>query len=527
VSLTLHDRPAIERGDTGRFALRIEFVPNLDPGYRVAEEDCSWGRLTIWARGRNLCEHIDRREVRSHVEWYLLPVLEWLAANWDFLLHEQRPPVANEGGSGWQSFATTNHPDRFEKPDGEWDESAAEENYQWGERHALRHCRSGGLFPDVVLRRRQHDLEVSWGPTPLAGTPDSFGFVAPEGVARVPVAEAAEILHAVLTQAVGALVQDAPGSARLLALQQQVVALTAAERCSQRVAILAGLGRGREQWQVWWQQLRTRLEREVGLSRAALRAWLEPADDCALCVCGSCEAAVMFGSASPTLTEDDVFALAGQVIQASSTSPSADWSRLSGEPQPWQGEAEPWRDGYGLADEWAERAGLAGIPGGFVDVEGHLRDLGVSVADIELSDRGTSGLAVQPVGAAPRVVVNLRNPKCRYPTGRRFALAHELCHLIHDREVGRALALISGPWASREVEMRANAFAAELLMPYSVLRDACQALAAPPDTASIVAMAQRLHVSRNALVHHLCNVRLIDEVTRDDLLGDWAERQGN
>ena len=48
-------------------------------------------------------------------------------------------------------------------------------------------------------------------------------------------------------------------------------------------------------------------------------------------------------------------------------------------------------------------------------------------------------------------------------TRRRFTLAHELCHLIHDRGYGARLAIASGPWAPADVEQRANAFAAMLL----------------------------------------------------------------
>ena len=79
MSLKLHQRPALEAGDPNQFAVRMEFVQNLDSGFATPEEDLSWGRLQIWVAGRNLCEHVDRSEVRKAVEWYLLPTLEWLA----------------------------------------------------------------------------------------------------------------------------------------------------------------------------------------------------------------------------------------------------------------------------------------------------------------------------------------------------------------------------------------------------------------------------------------------------------------
>lgn len=176
MSLNLHQKPALEGGDPNRFAVRLEFLPNLDPGFALPEEDSSWGRLQIWAGGVNLCEHVDRGEVRKSVEWYLLPLLEWFVESWDALFHEQRPPVSNAGASAWESLAETFRPERFDKPDG-WDTAAEEVNRSWASRHCLRTARAGGLFPDVVVRRWRDEVEISWGESPLAGAPEGFRFL--------------------------------------------------------------------------------------------------------------------------------------------------------------------------------------------------------------------------------------------------------------------------------------------------------------------------------------------------------------
>ena len=143
MSLKLHQRPALEAGDPNQFAMRVEFVPNLDPGYATPEEDLSWGRLQLWAGGRNLCEQVDRGEVRKSVEWYLLPLLEWLAGSWDYLLHEQRPPVSNAGDTAWQSLAETYRPERLDRFNG-WDSEADEAHEVWTARHCIRTARFGG-----------------------------------------------------------------------------------------------------------------------------------------------------------------------------------------------------------------------------------------------------------------------------------------------------------------------------------------------------------------------------------------------
>ena len=46
------------------------------------------------------------------------------------------------------------------------------------------------------------------------------------------------------------------------------------------------------------------------------------------------------------------------------------------------------------------------------------------------------------------------------PRAQRFTLAHELCHMLHDRSYGARLAIASGPWAPWGIEKRANALLA-------------------------------------------------------------------
>ena len=59
----------------------------------------------------------------------------------------------------------------------------------------------------------------------------------------------------------------------------------------------------------------------------------------------------------------------------------------------------------------------------------------------------------------PCSLLNVDHPTYDTYSGRRFTLAHELCHLLYDRSYGWQLAIASGPWAPRDLERRANAFA--------------------------------------------------------------------
>ena len=84
--------------------------------------------------------------------------------------------------------------------------------------------------------------------------------------------------------------------------------------------------------------------------------------------------------------------------------------------------------------------------------------------------------------------------------------------------------MISGPWAPREVEQRANAFAAALLMPPDLLRETVAVSESELTFDLLLALAKRLRVSTDALAHYLENMGLIDETTRDGLLAQLVNQ---
>ena len=75
-------------GDTSTFAIKIAFHADPDDGQGAdADTARSWGALQVWVDGINLCAHVDQGETLQSAHWYLLSTLEWLASNWDPLLH--------------------------------------------------------------------------------------------------------------------------------------------------------------------------------------------------------------------------------------------------------------------------------------------------------------------------------------------------------------------------------------------------------------------------------------------------------
>jgi len=175
-----------------------------------------------------------------------------------------------------------------------------------------------------------------------------------------------------------------------------------------------------------------------------------------------------------------------------------------------------WEVGYELAESLHDKLQLDGE---FVDVQALVRELNIAVLSRTLEDRTVRGCSIVGPRHKATIVTNDTWSYAGSGTATRFTLAHELCHLLYDRSHGQRLAIASGPWAPRGIERRANAFAAMFLMPSVLVR---QAIADSPDPISdlsgVVAVAQRIKVSRRAVIEHLYNLTLMSEVVRDELL---------
>jgi Zn-dependent peptidase ImmA (M78 family) len=125
------------------------------------------------------------------------------------------------------------------------------------------------------------------------------------------------------------------------------------------------------------------------------------------------------------------------------------------------------------------------------------------------------GIAIAGSGYSPTILVNNTSDYNVNEAGKRFTLAHELFHLLYDRGFARRVTHVSGPWAPPSIEKRANAFAAMLLMPRSLVRRSLGA--GRVDANTVASAANTLQVGISALVEHLYNISMIDETTRDSL----------
>ena len=500
-------------GDTSKFAMRVAFAPDPDDGQGIeADAAASWGGFQIWVEGKNLCSHQEEGERIDFAHWYLLPLLEWFAAQWNPLLHEERLPARNAADTAWASLRAT----RFPPPAVEMDDQRVQvwehDWQQWWRRHALRAPQEGGLFPDVVFRRCRDVIEVSWGQTPSCGMPSHFVFDgAASGCAHLEPRQVAESLYDILSSASEYLASVAPHSTRTRALNRRIRALRTPHK-EERLGWLAGLGVSADTTRQGWARVKRYFSQHSQPLRSSI---LATSGDSKLVVEGACQAALMFGTLAPDIRKHDVLQLAG--VMQTLHQPVEDrcdariTSMCRAEPVD-ESQGPAWDQGYRLAEELCDS--MDDVAGGetFVDIDKLVTWLGVQVVNLDLTDETIRGVAIAGPRYRPGIACNRRNHFNDHSFGRRFTLAHELCHLLFDRHAGQRLAVASGPWAPIAIERRANAFAAMLLMPTHLVHQAVAMLTEPLESPSGVAeVANHLQTGFNSTLRHLKNLGFIDE----------------
>jgi len=512
-------------GDTDQFAFKIAF--QHDPhGAETAtpEHALSWGSFQLWVNGQNLCAHLEEDEVVDSVHWYMLPLLEWFVSHWDFLLHEERLPVYNARSDAWSSLVATSFP-----PPGIAEDKAeqwATAWHAWWARHCLLACREGGLYPDVYVRRWRDLIEISWGPSRVAGKPGHYRFLVERGYARCNPDEVAQALYDVISQGVDYVFSQMPESARLQQLKRNLHALQTSQTSwtQRRLALLAGLGTDIAHMEERWQEVCSSF-----FSRATHPDVFEAIvgiKEKALVMTESCQATLMFGSVSPMIEAADVSVLFEKLVALYATDGDPqELSKLVRTESLESYDERAWGQGYRLAEDVLDDLALPDQASDWIDVERLYQRLGIRVEEIALSDVDIRAVAIAGSHHLPAALININHDTTRWRSGRRFTLAHELCHILFDRGYGAKLALASGPWAPRDLERRANAFAAMLLMPPDLIAKVVQSLDIPlASLDGISAVAHRLRTSLTATLEHLYNLGFIDESVRDRIRAEADHR---
>lgn len=195
---------------------------------------------------------------------------------------------------------------------------------------------------------------------------------------------------------------------------------------------------------------------------------------------------------------------------------------------PIQRDRDAWEQGYELGAR-ARESLAPGQPGTepLEDLQRCLEALGVHVADVALESEVTAAALYEP-GALPVILLNRRSPWVRSRLARRAALAHELCHLLHDGGE-RDLVTVTTRAAPDAFEQRANGFAPAFLAPPSeVSRELGKALV--PDSTddarrrALLQLAQRWGLSPVGAVWHAKNCGRLSAADAERLAHDrWPE----
>ena len=175
--------------------------------------------------------------------------------------------------------------------------------------------------------------------------------------------------------------------------------------------------------------------------------------------------------------------------------------------------------------QWArQRFGIA--PEAKADPQEVLQRLGV-----EVTLRPFDTDVIDAVGCwghrhGPAVLVNVNGKHAQSTAGRRATLAHELAHVLVDRNGSLPAAEVFGGNVPRHPEQRAGAFAAEFLLPKSV------AVARISGSTDAVKTIERLRdhfaVSRELAAWQIINSPIYHELKREEqaLLKSWTANTG-
>jgi Zn-dependent peptidase ImmA (M78 family) len=391
-----------------------------------------------------------------------------------------------------------------------------EEWQSWWARHNIVDSVEGGVFPDLYIRRWGDLVEISVGSTVAPGTPTHFRYQNVNLAGRASVKSVASAVYDVLTRAVEELARRRPGSERIRNLSRALADLmdVDGQRYNKRLAYLSGANpdsdAALEEFTGLWRQVDEILgdvdpiAKEMAIGRAETGLVLETTPQVAL----------LFGSYSPEISDDDVHVL---VRNLHNVLGQARTTELPDIKVPALPALSPGQEGSQLGE--AIYRELVDPNATFVDIEAILRRLNITYSLDELSDRSTRAVSLLSENFGIHMVVNRNYLRGVSERVLRFTLAHELGHILFDRDRSLRLAVVSGPWAPQAIEKRANAFAAAFLMPEELLDRLSKQLKRPlRERRAAEAVASHLRVSLSSLADRMYNLLLVTREEADDIL---------
>lgn len=436
-------------GNREKFAIEVApLTPTWERRYPV-EIDC-WASLSIWIRGRNLCEHTlpGEGQLRAGVNVPLAPIAGWFFDSWIPLLFEERPrllPAQETPHETLQRWGYSRH------PSGVSEDGWFEMRDDWWKRHFLSAGADGSHLPSVAFQREGDIFRCSWTPGRYASPAPRF--IAETGNVSLSSNDVTQPISDFITFVQGSLqranlaaeipwVSLGAPSAQLEGNFMRGITLFTGRRekdlfhlfsVPNRARLLACLQLAEQSNPASspaTQALRDLPPEMPGGVISEFRKLLNGLDAKPAGKTGALEdlRAVARDASSNGNSPEECGQLAAQAVRAH--------LRLHSKPLPHPGEIA--------------------------------RDCGVSTHDSKQVSI-VSMIAVTRAGRSPHVAV-FRNPQTVRHWGNKFEKMRALGHLLLDTEVGESVGAASSPFSRRYHHKRSGAFAAEFILPSQAMR---------------------------------------------------------
>jgi Zn-dependent peptidase ImmA (M78 family) len=479
-------------GDPARFEIAARWIEDEESRDRLPKEyGWSMGELRIKVGGVVLTAHRAHGQPMDAIHWYLGPMVSWVLRQWKWLMHEEAYTWQTRSSDS-AALTVAADLERYIASEYAPDRAIYKTVYEWWTRHALRSSDSSALYPDVFIRRVDDHVEISWLDRQPEFSPEGFELNLMPGTALFSVEDVARPLWDFLRWALDtapSVTEDDRRQVNVLRAQLNSLSHTdAAELESVHVASDA-LRKIMEE---------VRAETHWVADRAML--------DNVPVVTEFDAPALMFGGLNVDIRIPDMRTLFSLLMQHRNGADNDRLASLVSSPSIYE-YIQPYTHGYELAYLTREALGID-VSTAFIDIEKVLEALNITISEERLETNSVRGVAIAGAGLSPAILVNLNSRFNEYSSGRRFTLAHELCHILYDRSSARRLSHISGPWASARVEKRANAFAAMFLATPHALSDA---LATEDGENWPSDIAVKFGMGNTALLEHMRNMDLIGD----------------
>ncbi|MBW2736592.1 MAG: ImmA/IrrE family metallo-endopeptidase [Deltaproteobacteria bacterium] len=483
-------------GNKREFA--IEILPlSCGPSDGDKAAQATWVSWSLWGQGKNLTlnTRLSDDEISTTVNWPAIYLARWFARSWPSLFYSSRWPRPSRARNA-RELAIELRRALLDEDDDKLGDCLADTLDDFVSTHDLRAGAAGAAYPEVWFSRDGHHVTIAWFPFKVG---DHF-FCQECGQVELP----ADVLASVV-YSFGEWTRDQLLTVKDRAVESDVTLLTdwLAERKSATSAkrnLLGNAGLKPEDCE--------QLIKDVGV--ASLEElfdlptdWVQLGESFPVM---NSNVAVAFRTASPELTAADratiwkAVTAGGQDIRAS----NALRKLRSGLPGLIESGAADYSQGYALAIQLREYLDNRDA---CLEIEVLLSDeLGIPIRELKLADPAVEGGSVyDPNSRGPGVFVNPTAVASSTAWGRRMTLAHELCHLLFDLPSWGAFHL-TGIWSFPHIERRANAFAAELLLPKAgIVKELGFAPKTPPMEEKFAQLMKTFQVGQITATRHVIN----------------------